>query len=242
MPQVDEVTAESVSWFPRPFEINPQIFDFDQSVISARQSSLWPCRVRHRSNQERPGIKTVGSPHIVPDNAETSSLPWGIRGRTHPWYGSRTMPLKTKDGLFSTISQDYNSHGLSLNLEVNCRPTHRAPPGAPGHPRVPRTPPDAPNVLTERVQVRHCKAAEESAQWSKTLCKQRRVHDEGRLTFDFQTCDLHHRSHILRYSASSAAVKPGASHTGDAANLSRSDARVSASWSRSDTRSAAMRT
>ena len=74
------------------------------------------------------------------------------------------MPLKTNDGLFSTISQDYNSPGLSLNLEVNCRPTHRAPPGAPGHPRVPRTPPDAPNVLTERVQVRHCKAAEESAQ------------------------------------------------------------------------------
>jgi hypothetical protein len=64
------------------------------------------------------------------------------------------MPLKTNDGLFSTISQDCNSHGFSLNLEVNCRPTHRTP----------RTSPDAPNVLTERVQVRHCKAAEESAQ------------------------------------------------------------------------------
>lgn len=68
------------------------------------------------------------------------------------------MPRKTNVGLSRTISQDCNSHGFSLNLEGEL------PANTPGYPRTPPDTPNAPNVLAERVQVRYCKAAEESAQ------------------------------------------------------------------------------
>lgn len=158
MPQVDEVTAESASWFPRPFEINPQIFDFDQ--LRDQCPAAFSVAVSGTARIESGTARDQGrrSPHIVPGNAGTRSPPWGIRGRTHPWYESRTMPRKTNVGLSRTISQDCNSHGFSLNLEGE------QPANTPGYPRAPPDTPNAPNVLAERVQVRYCKAAEESAQ------------------------------------------------------------------------------